>query len=99
MCPWWRRRVPERAGTRPRRRGVGALRGILPDNVPRAAGIAVDTPVLTFAAFVTVATGLLFGLAPALFAARSDLAGVLKEGLVGSRVGTVEKTLQVLRLG
>ena len=67
--------------------GVGALRGMLPDSVPRAAGIAVDTSVMMFAAFVTIATGLLFGLAPALFAARSDLAGVLKESPAGGRAG------------
>lgn len=65
--------------------GVGALRGILPDNVPRATGIRVDVAVLGFAAFVTLSTGLLFGLAPALFAARTDLARSLKEGVAGSR--------------
>ena len=75
---------------------VGALRGILPDNVPRVTGIAVDTTVLTFAAVITVATGLLFGLAPALFAARSDLSAALKEGLIGSRSGSGSKPLSFL---
>lgn len=65
--------------------GVGVLRGILPDNVPRVTGIQVDVTVLAFAAFVTLSTGLLFGLAPALFAARTDLARSLKEGVAGSR--------------
>jgi predicted permease len=63
--------------------GVDALRAILPDNVPRVDGIQVDSAVLTFAAVVTVATGVLFGLAPALFTLRSDLVGVLKEGRLG----------------
>jgi predicted permease len=64
--------------------GVDALRAILPDNVPRVDGIQVDSAVLTFAAIMTVATGVLFGLAPALFTLRSDLVGVLKEGRLGS---------------
>jgi len=63
--------------------GVDALRSILPENVPRVAGIQVDATVLTFAAVITVATGMLFGLAPALFASRSDLVSVLKEGRIG----------------
>jgi putative ABC transport system permease protein len=76
--------------------GVGLLRGILPDNVPRASGIQVDTTVLAFAAVVTVATGLLFGLAPALFAARTDLARVLKGGHGGGSGGGNSRRLEKL---
>jgi putative ABC transport system permease protein len=63
--------------------GVGALVRILPNNVPRVAGIELDTPVLVFAALTTIAAGLLSGLAPALFAARTEIATVLREGLLG----------------
>jgi predicted permease len=63
--------------------GVGALGSIIPDNVPRVAGVEVDTQVLGFAAGTTILAGLLFGLAPALFASRIDLATVLKEGRAG----------------
>ena len=63
--------------------GVGALVAILPRNIPRVAGIEVDTRVLVFAALTTVAAGLLSGLAPALFAARTEVATVLREGLLG----------------
>ena len=63
--------------------GVDALVRILPNNVPRVAGIEVDPPVLVFAAMTTIAAGLLSGLAPALFAARTEIATVLREGLLG----------------
>ena len=49
--------------------------GLLP--VPE---VAIDAPVLLFALAVTLATGLLFGLAPAWHAARVDLNTVLKQG-------------------
>ncbi len=68
--------------------GVGALAAILPNNVPRVAGIAVDFHVLGFAILTTIASGLLSGLAPAVFAARTEIATVLREGLLargGSR--------------
>jgi putative ABC transport system permease protein len=41
--------------------------------LPRAAGVAIDTPVLAVTVLVSVATGLLFGLAPAVTASRSEL--------------------------
>ncbi len=68
--------------------GVGALVAILPSNVPRAAGIGVDVRVLGFAVITTIVAGLLSGLAPAVFAARTEIASVLREGLLargGSR--------------
>ena len=61
-------------------------------SIPRAAEIALDRTVLAFSFFASVATGLLFGLAPAWHAARADLASTLKEGgrsvnsLTGRRV-------------
>jgi len=49
--------------------------GLLP--VPE---VAVDSAVLFFALGITLTTGLLFGLAPAWHAARTDLGAVLKQG-------------------
>ncbi len=46
---------------------------------PRAGEIALDPAVLAFAAAVTLATGLLFGLIPA-FSRRTELTGGLKDG-------------------
>ncbi len=50
----------------------------------RFAEIRIDFRVLLFALGVSVATGLIFGMAPAIHATRSDLATVLKEGGAGA---------------
>ena len=60
--------------------GVDALKAILPDNVPRVELIQVNGNVLVFAFFVTVATGILVGLAPSLFAAKANLVETIKHG-------------------
>jgi len=60
--------------------GVGTLKGVMPESIPRALGIEVNLQVLVFAILVTAFTGLLVGLAPALFASRTDLAEVIKHG-------------------
>ena len=62
--------------------GVDALRAVIPDDVPRllVAGIRLDTRVLLFTFTVSVATGLLFGLAPAVQISKSNLNEALKEG-------------------
>jgi predicted permease len=60
--------------------GVGTLRTLIPESVPRAVGIGVNPQVLAFAVVVTVVTGLLVGLAPSLLASRTDLAEVIKHG-------------------
>jgi putative ABC transport system permease protein len=52
----------------------------VPANVPRADGIAIDVPVLLFALGITLITGFLFGMMPAMRSARSDAADALKEG-------------------
>jgi putative ABC transport system permease protein len=65
---------------------MGAITGLIPPSIPRVDGITIDGWVLLFSLFVTVATGLIFGLAPALFASRTDLVGALKEGR-GSQAG------------
>jgi len=46
--------------------------------------IAMDTRVLAFALAMSVATGLLFGIAPALQAAAPELTGLMKDGGRGS---------------
>ena len=60
--------------------GTRALVAINADNIPRAREIGVDGRVLLFTFGLSVATGLLFGLLPALQAARADLSRPLKEG-------------------
>jgi putative ABC transport system permease protein len=51
-----------------------------PRDVPRLAEATLDVPVLLFAAAISVAVGLLAGLAPVLNAGKVDLTTALKEG-------------------
>ena len=66
--------------------GTDALRGVLPAGFPRVADVAVDLRVLTFAMVASLATGLVFGIVPAVRASRVDLASALNEG--GRRTGS-----------
>ncbi len=59
---------------------IRALRTLPPSNLPRAANIGLDLPVLVFAAGVAVLTGLLFGFAPALQITRGAPSETLKDG-------------------
>jgi putative ABC transport system permease protein len=59
---------------------VGAVRTLIPASVPRASDVAVDLPVLLFALGVTMLTGVLCGMVPALRVARDDASDTLKEG-------------------
>ncbi|MFI5177103.1 MAG: ABC transporter permease [Vicinamibacterales bacterium] len=49
-------------------------------SLPRVADVRIDGTVLAFAAFASLVTGILFGLAPAWQASRAGVSGVLKEG-------------------
>ena len=70
--------------------GVRALLAVNPGNIPRigesGSGIAVDWSVLAFTIAVSLLTGILFGLIPALDASRADLSATLKES--GGRTGS-----------
>jgi predicted permease len=59
---------------------LGAIRTINPGNIPRLEAIGLDGRVLAFTFAVSILTGILFGLAPALRAARVDLNSTLKSG-------------------
>jgi putative ABC transport system permease protein len=56
-----------------------ALR-LIGDSVPRAADAGVDLPMLGFAFLVSLISGVVFGIAPAVIASRVDLIATLKEG-------------------
>jgi predicted permease len=60
--------------------GVGVLRAWLPAEVPRVSTIGIDDRVMAVSLAVTLVTGLLCGLAPALSASRLNLARTMKEG-------------------
>jgi putative ABC transport system permease protein len=67
--------------------GTRALVAAAPATLPRLDAIALDVPVLLFTAVVSILTGLLFGVAPAWYAARPDLSRVLTEGGRGGSAG------------
>ena len=74
--------------------GVKALVSLLPSDFPRAHDIHVSGPVFAFTFGVSVLTGLLFGLAPALQAAHTDP----KQGLQkGGRTTTATRHQRGLR--
>jgi predicted permease len=60
--------------------GVKALVSLLPSDFPRAQDIHVSGPVFAFTFLVSVVTGLLFGLVPALQASRIDPKHGLQKG-------------------
>jgi putative ABC transport system permease protein len=59
---------------------VEILRASMPDTVPRVTAIALDLRVLAAAAGLSLVTGLLFGIFPALQLSTPDLSNALKEG-------------------
>ena len=60
--------------------GTSLLAEVARERLPRVEEISIDGIVLAFTLGISVLTGLIFGLAPALQASRSDLQETLKEG-------------------
>ncbi|MFL6213550.1 MAG: ABC transporter permease [Blastocatellia bacterium] len=79
--------------------GIEALIALSPGNIPRISEIHVDARVLAFTFGVSLITGVLFGLFPALQAANPNLNETLKEGgrgtTEGSRSGRARRVLVV----
>ena len=82
------------------------VRSINPGNIPRLEAITLDGTVLAFTFGVAILTGLLFGLVPALRAARVDLSSSMKaggrntqgEGGLGSSRGRLRHLLVVAEI-
>ncbi len=66
---------------------IPLLRAFSPGSVPRLADTRIDGAVLAFSLILCVLTGIVFGLMPALQAARGELHEMLKEGTRGSTEG------------
>ncbi len=60
--------------------GTEALIRVVPQNIPRIATIQLDAVVLAFTLFVSLITGVIFGLVPAWQASHIDLNTALKSG-------------------
>jgi predicted permease len=67
--------------------GTQAVLALVSETLPRAAEIRLDGRVLLFTVAISLASGILFGLAPALKISRPDLQATLKEGGRGSSGG------------
>jgi putative ABC transport system permease protein len=82
------------AGVLVARAGVAGFQALSPGSVPRLAEAAVDARMLGFALVLSLLTGLLFGLLPALRASRADLGEVMKAGAPGSIGGSARDRLR-----
>lgn len=75
---------------------IRALRALGPQNIPRLQEVGIDWRVAMFTVAATFATGIVFGLVPALRASRVDLHETLKDG-GRSASGASGRTAQRLR--
>jgi putative ABC transport system permease protein len=82
--------------------GLGLLVNLLQERLPHSTEVHLDGPVLIFTAAISVLTGVLFGLAPAVQASRRNLVDRLKLGgrLSGgiSQVQVIRNTLIVVEI-
>jgi predicted permease len=67
---------------------LGFVLRFMPSNVPRLSEVRIDWVVLAFALLISILTGLVFGLAPALHSAKGALSSTIREGGRGSGHGT-----------
>jgi putative ABC transport system permease protein len=74
--------------------GLKALVALSPEDIPRRDQIGIDFRVLGFTLLVSLLTGLLFGLAPALQASKLDLNESLKEGGRGASGGVAGRRIR-----
>jgi putative ABC transport system permease protein len=78
--------------------GYGMLRGLKllvpPFTLPRDVDVTMDGRIVAFALVLSIVTGILFGLAPALQATKPDLAGAMKEGGRGATADSGRRRLR-----
>src|SRR5262249_59562795 len=71
--------------------GLDALVAFNPADIPRLTGVRINSQALLFTLAVSVATGLIFGLAPAWQATRGNLSQTLRDGGRGA-AGNVSRS-------
>jgi len=74
--------------------GLDATVAMIPDTTPNWMRFTIDGRVLAFALAVSIATGLVFGLAPTLHASRPDLSDALKDGARGAGATRASKRVR-----
>jgi len=67
---------------------LGLILRFVPSNVPRLNEVRIDWVVLAFALLISILTGLMFGLAPALHSVKAALSSAIREGGRGSGYST-----------
>ncbi len=67
---------------------LGFILRFVPSSVPRLSEVRIDWVVLAFALLISILTGLMFGLAPALHSAKGALSSAIREGGRGSGYST-----------
>ena len=82
--------------------GVSLLKNFIPENISQVEAITIDSRVLLFTLFVSLLTGLIFGLAPATQASSLNLNETLKEGgrdsAAGSRGNRIRSLLVIIEV-
>ena len=78
--------------------GTAALVALAPAGLPRLGEISVDARTLAFTAALSILTGFVFGLLPALHGSRADLNDVIKEGGRGVAGGRLRSGLVAAQL-
>ncbi|MBC7931091.1 MAG: ABC transporter permease [Rubrivivax sp.] len=76
--------------------GTDLLVAASPVDIPRLKEVGLDPGVVVFTSAVTILTGVLFGLAPALHVSKVELAESLKEGSRGSTEGGARSRVRSL---
>lgn len=76
-----------------------ALVALAPQDLPRLATVGIDSWVLVFAFGVSVLTGIVFGLAPALELTSVDLSRTLNEASRGGSTGVERRRLRSILVG
>ncbi len=75
---------------------LNVLRAVSPGDLPRITEVDLDGTVLLFTTAVAIATGVLFGLAPARYAGPADLAKTLRDGGTRSTSSSGQRRLRSL---
>jgi putative ABC transport system permease protein len=74
--------------------GVDLILAMSPGSIPRLYEIRSDTPVFLFTLAISVATGVIFGLAPALVGSKTDLVSAFKDRARGAQMGAGRNRLR-----
>jgi predicted permease len=77
--------------------GVRVLRAVTPADLPEHGHFVLNANILWFTLGVSLLTGILFGLAPALQASGRRVGGALREGIGGSLAGSLSRRPRRLR--